>query len=113
MELHSHDVYGRPEFPQHAATFQLSNLSDMSMNDVHFVGVVQNQQGDAVDILYHDSDRMDIAPDETIWFTVKSRSSSGRCVGPVDPEGYVLHYWLNFVTATGEPITRYYTSEIN
>ncbi len=106
VELESHGVYGNSAYPQHVAVFRVHNLSDLTMRDVHFWGAVQNQQGDTVDIL-HQSGPLDLAPDRTGAFVLRSRSISGRCVGPADSEGYTLHYWLAFRTEDGQQVTRY------
>ena len=108
VELEGHGMYGNSAYPQHVAVFKVHNLSDLTMRDVQFWGAVENQQGDTVDIL-HQGGPLDLAPDRVVSFVLRSRSTSGRCVGPADSEGYTLHYWLTFETEDGQQVTRYDT----
>jgi WD40 repeat protein len=109
--LQSHITYGNPTYPQHALVLQVQNASGLIMKQVHFMGVVQNSRGDTLDILSQ-STGMDLAPGEAGFSILKSHSKSGRCVGPADPDGYVLHYWLDFGTEDGQRVTRYYTTMV-
>lgn len=124
VDLQSQSTYGNPAYPQHVAVLEVQNLNDSIMKQAHVVGVVQNQEGETVDILSQgvEDDRpafiasqsigTDLIPHEKAFFVMQSHSKTGRCVGPADPAGYTLHYWLNFETEDGQPMIHYDTVEL-
>lgn len=107
----NHSMYGNSSYPQHATMFSVRNLGKLEMKKVRLFGVLQNHLGDAVDVLFREG-AADLPPGEAGYFLIKSRSSSGRCVGAADSQGYILHYWLDFETEDGQSVTRYYTTKI-
>lgn len=112
VDMLSHNLYGTNDYPQHRLIFRVQNQSDSMMNKVYLFAVVQDSQGNAVDILHPDSTK-DLKHNEIEEFTIESVSSSGRCVGAADPQGYVIHYWLEFETSKGQHMTHYYKTSVD
>ncbi|MCB0191782.1 MAG: trypsin-like peptidase domain-containing protein [Anaerolineae bacterium] len=122
LDVQSYDTYGNSDYPQHSVVFQIKNVGKSTMKNAYFLGIVQDQFGNAIDILSQgavDEDKptlygtqdigVDLSADDSAFFIIKSHSLSGRCVGPLAPEGNILHYWLNFETDDGQIMTEYNT----
>ena len=107
--LLDHSLYGNAAYPQHAATFKIRNLGNLPMKDVSIFGLVQDHEGNVVDILAPSAHK-DLASEEMTVTTIRSLSSSGRCVGPASRQGYLLHYWLEFKGKKKQQMTHYYPS---
>ena len=66
--------------------------------------------GEPIDILVMDRSIYDgqLSPGLTTYFEIRSFSKTGRCVGKFDPNGYILDYWLTYITEEGQRFTNYF-----
>lgn len=103
-------------YPRHTFTVVVSNKSDFVMNYIRVLGLFLDTRGNLVDIAYTNTkfgDPLSNVPyGESRAFTASSLSQTGRCVGPRDPGGYVLRYWVTFSSVTGQRIARFFTVEL-
>jgi len=107
ISVQSHSLYGNSQYPQHMVEFAVDNLGKYAMKNVGVFAVVQNSEGEIVDLI-RSGDSMDLGSGEGGYFNAKSISQSGRCVGKGDEKGYILHYWVSFITEDGKQIAEFY-----
>jgi WD40 repeat protein len=111
INVESHSLYGVPGYPQHMVVFTVDNFGPYTMQGVDVFAVVQNMAGETVDLL-RTSYRLDLASGEGGYFTAKSLSQSGRCVGKADENGYRLRYWVSYITEDGQLAEFYGTTNL-
>lgn len=106
-EARKHSLYNSEKYPQHQLSLNIKNIGAMKIQKLSIFGIVMNHDGQLIDMLFLNPTKETLSPDEASNFEIRSMSKSGRCVGPADPQGYTIHYWVTFTAEDGERITDY------
>lgn len=112
-ELVSHDVAGGP-YPRHSANISIVNRGQATMHGTKVFGVVYNSKRQLIDILWSEEPGRwpaghTLQPGKSRMFTVRSIAQTGRCIGAADPAGYIIDYWVNAMTSSGQPLTSHHS----
>jgi WD40 repeat protein len=102
-----HWLYGNENYPQHSIGLQIQNSGKKTIKMLSLWGFVETKNGEVVDIFRNDDSIKRLLPDHKGYLIAKSISISGRCVGSDSPDGYIIHYWVDFLTEDGQVMTIY------
>lgn len=98
------------DFPRHSIEVEIRNTGSHAVYRATVFAVVLNDEGELVDILYSTlpgewaiGER--VRPGKELTVRAESLSVSGRCLGRSDPDHFRIEYWVNAMTAIGEPVT--------
>lgn len=106
-EVRKHSLFGSEKHPQHQFIVNIKNIGAVDIQKLSIFGVVMNHEGQLIDMLLLNPTQETLSPDKASNFEIRSMSKSGRCVGPADPQGYTLNYWVTFIAEDGQRITDY------
>lgn len=90
--------------PMHSLQLQIKDLSNYNINTVILLGIVYNNNNEAIDLLeyyYSSDDTPIINSGDSKLIVAKSLSQTGRCVGLSDMTSpFNINYYIGFVFAT-------------
>lgn len=98
-------------FPEHKIYVRVTNTGNAVLHRVKGVAAIYDSEDRLVDMLWSEDvgswpTGRTIRRGSSSDLELNSISKSGRCHGAYDPNGYQVRYWIDALTASGQPLNK-------
>ncbi len=106
------------ENPRHLLSIHISNIGDTVMYRTKIFAAIYDSNDQLIDIAWSEesgdlASGTQLNPGESKTLSVNSIAQTGICLGPIDNEEYHIKYWVDVLSATGQPLQTFHTETIS